>query len=113
MLTEQDLMPGERLLLARRRQGITQEAAARWYRVPHGVYGRWERNLPTRQLAPQEVRLEGGVRPNEACLIYRLRHGLTQAQVAERTKYCRLWVRRMERAQANPQPLLDYWHGTL
>ena len=112
MLTENDLMLGERLLLLRRRIGVTQKEAAQAYNVPHGVYGRWERNLPTGHAVP-EVHLEGGVLPHEECLVHRLRHGLTQAAVSERTQYCKLWVRKMERNQANPQPLLDYWHATV
>ena len=101
------LTAGERLLVARRREGLSQTQAARKHGVTRRVYGGWERD--DRPGAPS-VRV-GRLETHERCLLYRRRVGWTQERVARDLRCCRWWLNQMERGDAPVDELLWYWEA--
>lgn len=110
MPTDKELLTrGGRLLIMRKRLGLSQAAAAARWEVPHGVYGRWERGQPTPgyQGVPREA--IGVLLPHERCLLLRLRAGTSQQEVADAMGVCRYWVGLMERGAAPTARLEAFW----
>ena len=99
---------GQKLLLERRRQELTQANMALVYGVPHGVYGRWERDLPTPGHKAPNIRLVA-LQKHEQCLVARLQRGWTQQQLSEASGYCKHWISLMERGVVHPTPLVQFW----
>lgn len=92
-----DLTPGEKLLINRRRVGMSQSDAAAKHGVPWGVYGRWERDQETSRRVPRVA--VGRLKLHEQCMVARLRKGYSQRDLAKRLKLSTFWVRRMERGE--------------
>ena len=95
---------GERLLVTRRRLGVTQVDAAELHDTTRSMYAKWERDI----VPGPHVKI-GRLEPHERCLLYRRRAGFTQAQVAEGLEMCRYWVNLMETGQAPCDNLLWFW----
>lgn len=110
------LSHGERLLVDRRRRGLSQgEAAARYLLEPwqYGLAERDDSELSpdvwawVQTIAPRIRSSE--LRPNERCLLLRRRARLTQEEVAEHMGRSRWWVNQMERGEAPCDELLEHW----
>lgn len=96
----------ERLLINRRRLGLTQAEAARMHGVPVSRYNKWEKGHLEDGCPDQQV---GVLRPHEACLLARRRSGLTQERVSQDMDVCRWWVNNMERGLVPCDSLVAYW----
>lgn len=106
-VTLQDLTPHEKLRLWRRRLGLSQEEAGRRFDVSAWVYGEMERGD---QPAPSYAwRGPFHLEEHERCLIYRLRAGREQQEVADELGVSREWLGRMERGEAGCDKLVWYW----
>lgn len=101
-----DLTRGERLILARRREGRTQRQAANEHGVTIYRYGRWEREEDLDD-APQPSL--GRLRDYEACLVRRLRRGITVETMSRRIGVSRWWLVQMEYGRAPADVLVAYW----
>lgn len=101
-----DLTTAERFFLQRRREGKTQAAAAKSYRVPVDRYVGWERGEP----GPSAPRIRR-VLPHERCVIERRRAGLRQFDVAQALGRSREWVQKMEAGHVPCRELEEYWRG--
>lgn len=100
-----DLSNQERLLIKRRRLGMRQKDAAKYYDVPVLVYYAWEKG--TLDIMPN-VRV-GLLKDHERCLIYRKRSGLEQKDIAKALGLSRYWVVLMENGKVPCRKLLKYW----
>jgi DNA-binding XRE family transcriptional regulator len=101
----EELTAGERLMLARRRRGENQTAAARRLGVPYSRYSLWERD--ELDGAPHEEVIT--IEPHEACLLHRRRAGVTQGYLAQELGCCRWWLNQMERGLVDNKSLVEYW----
>lgn len=97
---------GERLLLARKRAGLTQSQAAAQHNVSPKRYGLWERDQVK---APFAAFIKKPIRGHELCMIRRRRSNLTQGALARDLGCSRWWLNRMEQGKAPVHQLLDYW----
>lgn len=104
-MSQDKYTPGQRLLIDRLRRGETQILAAARYEVPHGVYGRWERDQETNR-RPPHVKI-GRLQLHEKCLMARLQRGLTQREVAVLTGFCTYWIGCMERGEIPAERLAE------
>lgn len=102
------LTSAEKLLLQRRRLGLNQAKMAKRLGVTPYVYKGWERE--ERDDAPK-VEL-GKLADHERFLIYRLREGKTQDDVAREMGFkSRYWLRQMEQGKVNLTALRNYWNA--
>lgn len=102
-----DLHPHEKLRIWRRRVGLTQDEAGRRFDVSGWTYGEMERGaVPVPAYA---WRGPFHLHPHEKCLIYRLRSGSSQDEVASELGCSRLWVLQMESGRVNCDRLIEYW----
>lgn len=109
------LSPSERLLIHRRRLGLTQAQAARKLKMPVHIYARVENG----KLGPSQPAghpcwqwLSGpatAVESHERCLVMRRRCGKTQTDVAKELKCSRYWLNQMEIGNVPCDTLLWYW----
>lgn len=99
MSQKKELTTGERLFIERKRLGMSQANMAACHGVPHGVYGRWERDQKANRPAP--VVKVGRLKKHEQCMLERVRIGWSQAEVAKKLGLCVYWVGRMERGEIN------------
>lgn len=98
---------GERLLIQRRRQGLTQRQAAAAYGHTLFGYRKWENDQENETV---NVRI-GRLSDPEKCFLLRRRKGLTLPQLAAEVGCCRLWLNQMEKGTANPDRLIAYWQS--
>jgi len=106
-VTFQTITQAEKLMLWRRRLGLTQDQAGRRFGVSGWVYGEMERGAQ-----PAPVYAWRGpflLKDHEKCVIYRLRAGVTQQAVAAELDCSRIWVNQMESGQANCDKLIEFW----
>jgi DNA-binding XRE family transcriptional regulator len=101
------LTVGESLLLDRRRRGENQKQAAARLELSYNSYCYLERDMMAHDI---EVELNS-IAPNEKCLIYRKRAGMTQAQVANTLGLCRWWINLMEQGKSPCGQLLQFWEA--
>lgn len=101
------LSPGERLLIWRKRAGMSQHKMAEWHGMSRTHYGKIERDQVEHILM---VSL-GLILPHEEAMILRRRAGETQKQVAERIGMSRHWVSKMETGQTDCDRLLGGVNG--
>jgi len=104
MPLKNDLSRAEKLIIARRRAGLTLAAAARRHKTDVDTYRTWEqggRGAPTPAV--------GRVAEHEICFILRLRRELTLADLAPKLGVCRYWLHRMENGSAPAAQLVKYW----
>jgi len=103
----------ERILLQRRRHGLTQAQAADRFKIPRHIYARIENGKPvvTRKLENLVEWMKGPfvAQDHERCLIMRERCGKTQDEVAADLKCSRYWLNRMETGKEPCDTLLWYW----
>lgn len=100
------LTKAERLLLARRREGITQQRAARRLRITRSRYvkienGQVEFSLP----APPTLKPTD----SERCFILRRREKITQEELAQEMGLCRYTINQMEMGGLEPSVLVEHW----
>lgn len=97
---------GERLLIARRREKLSQESAAAQYGVSVDTYRDWEMDVRTKDVPHVQV---GHLKAHEICFLFRRRAGQTQRQIAVAMNCTRLWVVQMERGEVPADRLREYW----
>jgi transcriptional regulator with XRE-family HTH domain len=99
-----DLTAGERRLIERRRQNLSQGEAADAAGV--SLY-EWL------QLETDEIKSGGPaigiLEPHEECFMLRRRKGLTAGEVAKKIGVSRYWLSRMERGTAPVETLTAFW----
>lgn len=101
----EEITPAERLLVWRRRHGLSQEALAQQWGVSMRTLLGWE--YGTREAVPKLPVLPLG--NGEVCFLYRRRAKVKLSKVASDIGVTAYWVTQMERGRANPQSLLEYW----
>jgi DNA-binding XRE family transcriptional regulator len=106
----------ERLMIARKRAGLTQLQAAARAGVSYRAYLALEQGPLTNErleaLERQALHFKlstDGLTAGERCLIMRLRVRRTQADVAKDLGCCRRWVMLMEKGLAPADTLVWYW----
>ena len=90
--------------MARRREGQTQQDAAKKLGMNLQAYGQLER-ATGKPIPP----LDPPLQPHERCMLYRRRLDRTQKQVAEELPCSRWWLVLMERGEVACDDLLWYW----
>lgn len=108
LLDPHDLTPAERLIIARRRDDMTQDDAATFWEVPRDLYKRWESG---RYDGPMV--LLGELDPHEECFLLRRRARITRRDLAETVGVSLQWLTLMERGRAPVQRLLTHWSQRL
>lgn len=105
--TSSKLTNGERLSIARRRKGRTQEQEATARRVSLNAYKQAEADAEN---APSiRAPAIGKVKPHEACRVLRVRKGLTLAKLSTKLGISEWWLCLIERGQAPIGRLLKFW----
>jgi hypothetical protein len=109
----------ERLVVARRRAGLTQEALLKQTGLTRRRYQRmeagrvqgdaWERMLADHPHLGALVRSVETLDEHERCFLSRLRSGRKLIEVAAAIKYTPYWVGEMERGRTDAAVLVDYW----
>lgn len=105
-MLEEDLTPGEKLLLDRRRRKETLSKAASRWGATLAAYKGWE----TGAKGAPDVKLRGMTLP-EQWVVLRLRAGLTQDQLAEK---CGIWqtdVSKTEHGVKNFREIREFFGG--
>ena len=106
MLTSPQLIASERLIIDRRRRGLTQEQAAQAWGFSEWHYrmleaGKRERSCP-------RIRI-GKLKPHEAAFTLRRREGLKRTELAVKVGVSCWWLTQMERGRVNPKRLIEFW----
>ena len=105
MLSTKDLTTGERLRVARRRQGVTQVQAAKQHGISIARYKAAEKD----EERPVKSPGIGKLLPHEACFIMRRRAEMTLDDLSEETGLSKWWLCLMERGNAPVATLVEYW----
>lgn len=107
------LLPGEQLLIARRRRALSQKRAAELCGVQLSMFKEMESSSQPVQfgLKPLQSGGIGKLAPHERCMLHRRRAKLSQQEVAELLGCCRHWVVLMERGKAPCEELIKHWEG--
>ena len=100
---------GERVLIWRRREGLTHSSACQHFGLTVGEYGRFERGMEPFPLTAVPWSGQAFLSAGERCLIYRRRAGLLQAEVAIHLGCDPTTVSQMERGIKDSELLLAYW----
>lgn len=111
-LSATKLSPGQKLLIYRRREGLTQAEAAEHIGMPESSYCCAELDQAHHGwtiLSP----LLGRLREYEKCLIFRLRRGMSQQEVADAIGRSRYWLGKMERGEVTWTTLARYWSSRM
>lgn len=98
------LTNGEKLLVQRRRDDLTQPQAAEAADVSLYLWRKWEIDIGE----PPSV-VTGRLLPHEACFIRRRRAGVSLASLADALKLSRWWICQMEYGRAPIGRLVAYW----
>lgn len=101
-----DLTRGERLLLARRRDGWTQSQYADYYGVSLRTYRTWENGSENKGVPYVSL---SRLTKAERCVILRRRAGLGVEALATKIGLSRWWVTQMERGSAPVDKLAAHW----
>lgn len=101
---------GERLLIARRRSGESQETIARRLGMTRNVYGRVERDDEDIHSGISLPEL-GELSQEEICILLRRRAGLTQEECAEKIGVTRFWFNQMETGKVSSSDLVKFWES--
>ena len=105
------LTAGERLLIDRRRERMTQREAASAWDVGRRQYRTWETDVVEDgddvEGAPM-VDL-GTIRGHEKCYIFRLRADIEQKDLAARIGISRWWLCLMEHGEVPAETLVNWW----
>ncbi len=100
------LTKGEKLFLIRRRLGLNQDERAKQLSLARHRYAKMERDEVTDVL---DMKLLGGLKSHEKCVIYRRRCGQSQRKLAEEMKLSRVWVNKMESGEVDCTALVCHW----
>lgn len=94
-------------MIYRRRRVETQAGAARRLGMPESSYCCAELDQAHGwKIATPRL---GGLREHEKCLVFRLRRGWSQQEVADAIDRSRYWLGRMERGEVSAATLCRYW----
>jgi DNA-binding transcriptional regulator YiaG len=104
LLHASDLTRAERLILARRRDEISQPDAAAQHGVSIDTYKRWE----TGRYEGPRVAL-GWLAKHEECFVLRRRARMSRSDLATRLGVSLSWVTQMERGRGAVDRLHTYW----
>lgn len=104
MLRTADLSSAERLLVWRRREGLTQRQAARRLSVSQYRLRAWELGAGE----PPRVSL-GRLLPHESCFLLRRRSGTSLEELARQLGVTPWWLCQMEGGSAPVDRLLRHW----
>ncbi len=105
-MAQQYLTIGERMLIVRKRRGLSQKQAAEQVNVSRATWSKWERDLVE---PPFGTMMGLAPSPHELTMIQRRRKGMTQKDIAEEVGCSRYWVSQMETGQADSKVLEGYW----
>ena len=106
MITAKELTNGERLLMQRRREGLTLEGAAAACGVTLYRYNRWERD---EEEGPRVA--VGRLAFRVVSFILRRRAGASAADFARLLGVTAWWLRQMESGEASDDRLRSYWES--
>ncbi len=106
MLTTSQLTPSERLLVDRRRRGLTQTQASQAWGFSEWHYRMVEAG--NRQSSCPRIRI-GKLRPYESAFLMRRRLGWRRTELAKMIGVSSWWLTQMERGRVNPNRLLSFW----
>lgn len=100
---------GERLLILRNREQLSQRAMAKRHHCTLTYYSKIERELePGRDVFPAPPPV-GRLAQHERCLLMRRRSRRTQLDVATALGRCRYWIVRVEAGLEDCTELANYW----
>ncbi len=102
-----DLSYEERLVIWRRRGGMTQTEAAEFFRCCRNTYGRLERGEITSTMPVPDAH---PLFDNEQCWILRRRKGWSQEECAGYVGITRYWLNQIELGRENPANLVRFWN---
>lgn len=106
MLTTSDLTPGERFLILRRRNGLSQPVAAKSYGLSAWDYRMVEADRVRSDLPRPAL---GKIAAHERCVILRRRAGMKRTQLAALVGCSNWWLTQMERGVQPPDRIVEYW----
>jgi DNA-binding transcriptional regulator YiaG len=104
LITISDLTRAEKLIIARRRDEISQPRAAARHGVSIDTYKRWE----TGRYKGPVVAL-GALAKHEECFVLRRRANMSRSALARRLGVSLTWVTQLERGRAPVDRLYTYW----
>ena len=96
----------EKLLIWRRREGLSQRTAGALFGLSRSKYGSAERDQDPEGVTVPYV---GELYSYEMCLILRKRSGWTISMCADQLGVSRYWYNLMELGKASPETLVQYW----
>lgn len=102
---EKKLSRGERLVIYRRREGLSQAQAAKRYKVGRKLYARWERD----EADDGPDVFIGSLYTHERAYLSRRRADVSRQQVADSIGVSAFWVTLMERGKKPCDRLLEFW----
>jgi len=110
MYRPSDLTPGERLWLARRRDGTTMLEQAATFNVTEWQYGEWERDR--RENVPWVAVIPRVLSPGEQCALARRRADVNLRRLAQLAGLSHVTILKHENA-TKATPLWSWWsqHG--
>jgi DNA-binding Xre family transcriptional regulator len=106
MLTTPQLNPSERLLIDRRRRGLTQTQASQAWGFTEWHFRMLEAG--NRQSVCPRVRI-GKLKPHESAFLMRRRKGIKRTELAKMIGISCWWLTQMERGQVNSKRLIEFW----
>lgn len=106
LTTTEELTKGERLHIARRRLGLTQNQMSKRVKATVGSYRKWELGELTKDCPVVGV---GKLKDYERCFLLRKRHGYSLGELALEMGTCRWWISQMEKGEAPIDRLIEYW----
>lgn len=106
MLTTPQLTPSERLLVYRRRRGLTQTQAAEVWGATEWHYRMMEAG--NRPAACPKVYI-GKLKPYESAFLSRRRLRIKRTTLAVMIGISCWWLTQMERGRVNPKRLIEFW----
>jgi transcriptional regulator with XRE-family HTH domain len=96
----------ERLIIHRKRRGLTQNQEAEEWSATLYMYRQWEKGLVPKRLIIERVSRIGIF---EICFLLRRRRKLTIQQIADFIDVSKAWVSEMERGTVYIGDLVEYW----
>jgi DNA-binding XRE family transcriptional regulator len=108
MITQRDLSTGERLRVARRREGQSIGEAAAKHGVSVYAYRAWETDQASDD-DPAPIVSLGTLAPYEAAFVLRWRADMTVVDLADEIGVSPWWLTQMEKGRAPFERLVDYW----
>ena len=105
MLSTSNLTPAERMIIWRRRNDMSQTAAAVHLKVSPWTYRLWENG----ERSDQPNVVIGKLHEYEACFIQRRRLAMTRKECAKQVGISPWWLTNMERGRIDAQRLIDFW----